>query len=66
VSATGCAAGRTPATLDPDAEGRCTVVNPDGDPPEDILCAAKECLGGAITLYDARTGQRVYPRASSG
>lgn len=37
------------------------VIDPNGDAPEDILRAARECLVGAIKLYDARTGEPVLP-----
>ena len=48
-------------TFDIDCEDCCVVIDPDGDPPEDILRAARECLVGAIKLFDARTGEPVLP-----
>ena len=50
-----------PATFDQDDELRSRVTNPDGDPPEDILAAAKNCPLHAITLFDAETGQKIWP-----
>lgn len=51
-----------PKTFKMDDEDRCVVVDPAGDPPEDILRAAEECLTDAIVLVDAQTGERVCPR----
>ncbi|HUU85859.1 MAG TPA: ferredoxin [Phycisphaerae bacterium] len=42
-------------------DGSSTVVNPDGDPPEDILAAARNCIHEAITLHDSETGEKVWP-----
>lgn len=50
-----------PGTFDLDGEGCCVVLDPAGDPPRDILQAARECRCQAIILYDAATGQRVFP-----
>jgi ferredoxin len=51
-----------PDTFDLDEDSRCVLKNADGDPSEDVLHAARECLTKAIVLYDVRTGDRVYPR----
>lgn len=50
-----------PNTLSIDEEGKCVVVDPEGDPPDRILSAAKKCPFGGITLHDADTGEQVYP-----
>ena len=51
-----------PNTFALDDEGKSTVVNPDGDPPEYIRAAAKKCPFEGITLYDTETGEKVWPR----
>lgn len=51
-----------PATFEMDDEGRARVVDPWGDPPEDILTAAQSCPLQGITLYDFDTGARVWPK----
>ena len=38
-----------------------TVVDPEGNPPENILAAAQNCIHEAITLHDTKTGQKVWP-----
>jgi ferredoxin len=49
-------------TFDFDDEGKVRVVNPQGDPPDDILEAAQNCRMEAITLHDAASGEKVWPR----
>ena len=49
-------------TFEMDGEDCCKVIDPDGDPPEDILRAAKECLTDAIVLVDEQTGETICPR----
>ena len=51
-----------PNTFEMDDEGCARVVDPNGDPWEDILDAAKNCPLQGITLYDAETGARVWPQ----
>ena len=50
-----------PGTFDVDDEGKGIVTDPQGDPPEDILAAAKCCPLDAITLHDMKTGEQVWP-----
>jgi ferredoxin len=51
-----------PGTFEVDQDGKVVVTNPEGDPPEDILSAAKSCILQAITLHDTETGERVWPQ----
>ncbi len=51
-----------PGTFRIGADGKTGVVNPEGDPPQDILSAAKSCRLDAITLYDTQTEKKVWPR----
>jgi len=51
-----------PRTFAPDREGHVMVVAADGDPPEDVLAAAKACRMEAIHLWDGDTGEEVWPR----
>ncbi len=52
-----------PATFERDHdEVKVFVADPMGDPPENILAAAKRCRLEAITLRDAWTGERIWPR----
>ncbi len=50
-----------PNTFGLNEDGRATVLDPTGDPPERILSAAKLCRLGNITLHDIDTGAQVYP-----
>jgi ferredoxin len=50
-----------PRTFGRGDEFGAVVTNPNGDPPEDILEAARNCPLHAITLFDAETGQKVWP-----
>ena len=50
-----------PATFEADDTGRCVVKDPCGDPPEDILLAARRCRLEAIALHDIQTGAKVWP-----
>ena len=51
-----------PDTFAIDDEGKAVVADPNGDPPEYILWAAKHCVHEGITLHDAKTGKQVWPR----
>ena len=51
-----------PGTFEVDAEGKVVVTNPRGDQPENVLSAAQRCRMKGITLYDADTGARIWPR----
>jgi len=50
-----------PDTFDLDAEGKAVVTDAQGDPPEDVYSAAQGCRLAGIILYDAETGERVWP-----
>ena len=51
-----------PETFQIDTEGKVAVLNPEGDAAEYIKSAAQKCRLEAITLFDADTGERVWPR----
>ena len=51
-----------PETFALDEDGKAVVTNVQGDPPEDVLRAAKQCVHEGITLHDAETGEQVWPR----
>jgi ferredoxin len=51
-----------PGTFDLDGDGKAMVVDPDGDLPKYVKAAAKKCRLQAITLFDAETGDRVWPK----
>jgi hypothetical protein len=38
----------------------CTIV--EGDGPDEMLAAAEACLADAIILYDAVTGEKIWPK----
>ncbi len=50
-----------PSTFEIDPDGKCLVVDPHGDPPEDILSAARKCPFQGISLFDSQTGKKVWP-----
>ena len=51
-------------TFDRDDEPKAIVTDPQGNPPEDILAAARNCRFQAITLFDADTDEQVWPAGS--
>lgn len=53
-----------PETFELDDEGIVTVINVEGNSPEEILAAAEICPTEAIILYDAETGEKVWPKDS--
>jgi len=55
-------AQEAPGTFELDADGKARVVNAEGDLPGYIRAAAKKCRLQAITLLDAETGDRVWPK----
>lgn len=61
-SGDGLCCEEAPATFERDDELKAVVVDPEGDPPEDILSAAQSCPLDAITLHDTETGAQVWPR----
>ena len=50
-----------PGTFEMDDEDIAVVINAEGDDPEAILEAAMSCPSDAIILYDADTGEKVWP-----
>ncbi|MFO0837605.1 MAG: ferredoxin [Phycisphaerae bacterium] len=52
-----------PKTFEMDADNLVFVRDPEGDPPEHILAAAKVCPTDVIILRDAETGKQVWPEA---
>jgi ferredoxin len=50
-----------PDTFRIDDEDKAVVTDPAGNWPEYVLKAARECPNDAITLYDADTGEQVWP-----
>ena len=51
-----------PETFALDEEGKAVVMDPEGDPAEQVLRAAKQCVHEGITLHDAETGEQVWPK----
>ncbi len=51
-----------PNTFELDDENIIVVVNPEGDSADEVLAAAQACPTDAIILYDAVTGEKVWPR----
>ena len=51
-----------PDTFAIDDEGKAVVADPDGDPAEYVLWAAKHCAHDGITLHDVKTGKQVWPK----
>jgi ferredoxin len=50
-----------PNTFELDDEDIAVVTNPEGDDADTVLNAAKSCPVDAIILYDADTGEKVWP-----
>ena len=50
-----------PGTFEIDPHGKSSVMNPEGDPPEDILSAARKCPLQGITVFESQTGKKVWP-----
>jgi len=48
-----------PNTFFVDDEGVAMVIDPEGDPPEQVLAAAAKCWQHAISLIETATGKRV-------
>ena len=57
----GLCAEEAPGTFEMDDEEIAVVINPEGDDPDTILAAAEACPSEAIILYDAETGDKVWP-----
>lgn len=52
-----------PDTFDIDDLGQASVVDPRGDSLELVLDAAQNCPVRAISVADAETGEKLYPRS---
>lgn len=50
-----------PRTFALNPDGQSTVLHPEGDPLETILEAAEGCPTMAITVFDADTGEQLFP-----
>jgi ferredoxin len=48
-------------TFEMDDEGKTIVKDPEGNTPDEILEAAKNCPTDAIILYDVESGDKVWP-----
>jgi ferredoxin len=57
----GVCADEAPGTFEMDDEEIAVVIDPEGDDPDTILAAAEACPSEAIILYDAETGDKVWP-----
>ena len=53
---------KAPETFLIDEDDKSLVVDPGGNWPEYIFAAARNCPADAITLFDAETGEQVWPR----
>ena len=51
-----------PETYNLDDEDKSFVVNPAGNWPEYVMKSALECPTDAIKLFDAETGDQLWPR----
>ena len=54
--------GEAPETFDLDDESIVVVKDPAGNSDEEILAAAESCPTDAIILYDAESGEKVWPQ----
>lgn len=52
-----------PSTFEHDEHRQSVVVDPEGDPEEDVLQAARNCPTAAITVEVEETGERLFPPA---
>jgi len=50
-----------PRTFALNEHGQSTVTDPEGDPVETVLEAAEGCPTMAITVFDADTGEQLFP-----
>jgi ferredoxin len=57
----GLCVDEAPNTFEMDDEDIAVVIDPEGDDPDAILEAAQSCPSDAIILYDAETGEKVWP-----
>ncbi len=59
----GACVGEAPNTLEMDDENIAIVKDEGAHTPEEILQAAQVCPVDAIKLYDADTGEQVWPES---
>lgn len=50
-----------PRTFTLNPNGQSAVTDPEGDPLETVLEAAEGCPTMAITVFDADTGEQLFP-----
>lgn len=50
-----------PRTFTLNQNGQSAVIDPEGDPLETVLEAAEGCPTMAITVFDADTGEQLFP-----
>lgn len=50
-----------PHTFALNHDGQSAVTDPEGDPFETVLEAAEGCPTMAITVFDANTGEQLFP-----
>ena len=53
---------RAPDVFDRDEDDKAVVKSEDTKWPENILWIAKNCPAEAVTIYDAETGEKVWPK----
>lgn len=57
----GACVNEAPGTFELDEENVVKVINAEGNSPEEVLSAAQSCPTDAIRIFDAETGQKVWP-----
>ena len=50
-----------PAVFELDDDEKAVVIDPDGAARDDLVEAASNCPVNAITIFDAETGETVFP-----
>lgn len=61
IGAASCVAF-SPTTFELDGQKKAKFVNAPSDSPENILMAAQGCPTKAIIVFDAETGEKVWPK----
>jgi len=66
VNATKCQAYQrcmaiAPAVFAVGADGKATVLHPDGTPDDEVIKAARSCPYRAIAVTEDTTGQQIFP-----
>jgi len=52
---------KAPETFEVDEDDKAFVKDPEGNWPEYVLAAAKDCPTDSISIYNDETGERVWP-----